>query len=77
MILVQQAANDAKEQFANSPDLSYEMMNAIMDALAAHNTMRKEALQSERVRSGLRDILLAPAQLYEGLRERSDVVERA
>lgn len=69
--LVQQAANNTKEQFANSPDLSNELMNAIMDALAAHNTMSKQALESEKVRSGLRDILLGPAQLYESLRERS------
>jgi len=71
-ILVQQAANNTKEQFANSPDLSNELMNAIMDALAAHTTMSKQALESEKVRKGLRDILLGPAQLYEALRERSE-----
>ena len=70
--LVQQAANNTKQQFANSPDLSNELMNAIMDALAAHSTMSKQALKSEKVRSGLRDILLGPAQLYEALRERSE-----
>ena len=31
---MQQAANNTKEQFANSPDLSTELMNAIMDAFA-------------------------------------------
>ncbi len=71
--LVQQAANNTKQQFANSPDLSNELMNAIMDALAAHSTMSKQALESEKVRSGLRDILLGPARLYEALRERSEV----
>lgn len=71
VILMQQAANNTKEQFANSPDLSNELLNAIMDALAAHNTMSKQALESERVRSGLRDILLGPAQLYEALRSRA------
>ena len=70
VILAQQAANNTKEQFANSPDLSSELLNAIMDALAAHNTMSKQALESERVRSGLREILLGPAQLYETLRAR-------
>jgi type I restriction enzyme R subunit len=70
-ILVKQAANNTKEQFANSPDLSNELMNAIIDAFAAHTTMSKQALDSEKVRSGLRDILLGPAQLYEALRERS------
>lgn len=67
-LLRQQAANNTKEQFANSPDLANEIMNAVMDALAAHTTMSKQALDSERVRTGLRDILLGPAQLYEALR---------
>jgi type I restriction enzyme R subunit len=70
-ILVKQASSNTKEQFANSPDLSSELMNAIMDALTAHTTMSKQALDSEKVRSGLRDILLGPAQLYEALREQS------
>ena len=47
-------------------------MNAIMDALAAHTTMSKQALDSEKVRDGLRDILLGPARLYEALRERAN-----
>ena len=68
-ILVQQAASNTKEQFANSPDLANELLNAIMDAFAAHTTMSKQALDSERVRGGLKDILLGPAQLYEALRE--------
>lgn len=71
-ILVQQAANNTKEQFANSPDLSNDLMNAIIDAFAAHTTMSKQTLDSERVRSGLRDILLGPAQLYEALRARGE-----
>jgi type I restriction enzyme R subunit len=71
-ILVQQANNNTKEQFANSPDLSNELMNAIMDAFAAHTSMSKQALDSEKVRSGLRDILLGPAQLYEALRARAE-----
>lgn len=49
--LTQQAANNTKEQFANSTDLSNELMNAIMDALGAHNTMSKQALEFERVRN--------------------------
>ena len=69
-ILIQQAMNNTKEQFSNSPDFSKEFMNAIMDALAAHSTMSRQALDSERVRSGLKDILLGPAKLYEALRER-------
>ena len=66
--LIQQAAGNSKEQFANSPDLKAALMNAIMDALDAHNTMSSQALASERVRNGLRDILLGPGHLYESLR---------
>lgn len=76
-ILAQQAASNTKEQFANSPDLSHELMNAIMDAFAAHGTMSRQALDSERVRNGLRDILLGPARLYEALRARSTATDGA
>ncbi len=69
-ILVQQAASNTKEQFANSPDLATELLNAIIDAFEAHSTMSKQALDSEKVRHGLKDILLGPAQLYEALRNR-------
>jgi type I restriction enzyme R subunit len=68
-ILVQQATNSTKQQFSDSPDLAKEIMNAVMDALAAHSTMSKQALDSERVRDGLKDVLLGPAQLYEALRQ--------
>ena len=66
--LRQQAANNTKEQFANSPDLEREITNAIMDAESAMSSLSKEALESEHVRSGLKDVLLGPAQLYEALR---------
>jgi type I restriction enzyme, R subunit len=71
--LVQQAANDTKEQFASSPDLMQEIVNAVMDAFSAHSSMSRQALESEKVRLGLKDVLLGPAQLYEGLRERAGV----
>jgi type I restriction enzyme, R subunit len=69
--LAQQAANNTKEQFAASPDLQQELMNAIIDALDAHNTMSTQALNSERVRTGIKDILLNYANLWESLRERA------
>lgn len=69
--LMRQAVSNSKEQFANSPDLRDALMNAIMDAFDAHQTMSTQALGSERVREGLRDILLGPAQLYEALRNKS------
>lgn len=74
-ILVQQASNNTKEQFSNSPDFDNEFMNAIIDALTAHSTMSKQALDSEKVRGGLKDILLGPAKLYEALRERGDLAK--
>jgi type I restriction enzyme R subunit len=46
-------------------------MNAIMGALEAHTVMSTQALGSEKVRSGLRDVLLGPARLYEALREQA------
>jgi len=71
------ARNNTKAQFANSPTLTTEIMNAVMDALAAHETMSKQALGSESVREGLKDVLLGPAQLYEALRERDGGVGRS
>jgi type I restriction enzyme R subunit len=71
--LVLQAQNNTKAQFANSPTLTTEIMNAVMDALAAHETMSKQALGSASVRDGLKEVLLGPAQLYEALRERGAV----
>ncbi len=46
-----------------------------MDATAAHSTMSKQALDSEKVRDGLKDVLLGPAQLYEALREKAGRTE--
>ena len=66
--LKQQATNNTKEQFANSPDLQAELMNAIIGALEAHTAMSTQALDSEAVRSGIKDVLLGPAGLYEALR---------
>jgi type I restriction enzyme, R subunit len=68
-LLRQQATNNTKEQFANSPDLNKVLMDSIMDALEAHTAMSSQALESEAVREGLKAILLGPAQLYEALRQ--------
>ena len=48
-------------------------MNAIMGALEAHTAMSTQALNSETVRNGIKDVLLGPAGLYESLRERAAV----
>ncbi len=63
--LRQQAANNTKEQFANSPDLKSELLNAIMGALDAHTLMSTQALNSPTVQGGIKDILLNHARLYE------------
>ena len=70
--LRRQAANNSKEQFANSPDLKTELLNAIMGALDAHTAMSTQALNSSAVQSGMKDILLNHAGLWESLREQAD-----
>ena len=68
--LRQQATNNTKEQFANSPDLKTELLNAIMGALDAHTSMSTLALNSPTVQTGMKEILLNHAQLWETLRTR-------
>lgn len=69
--LVDQAANNTKEQFATSPDLDSELLSAVMAALDAHEVMSKQALDSEKVRAGLKNILLTWGGLWEALRAKS------
>ena len=64
-----QAQNNSKAQFAASPTLRDEILNAVMDALNAHETMSSQALNSQKVRDGLKEILLGPGRLYEALRD--------
>jgi type I restriction enzyme R subunit len=69
-VLTQQASNNTKEQFSNSPDINHELINAFMDSQAAHIVMSQQALNSERVRDGIKRILLENCHLYEALRMR-------
>lgn len=69
--LAQQAEHNTKERFADSPDLSKAIENAVMDALETHSAMSRQALASKEVRDGIKEILLGPGQLWEGLRERA------
>ncbi len=69
--LVLQASNNSKAQFSNSPTLTNEIMNAVMDALAAHSNMSRQALESAKVREDMKDVLLGPGQLWEALRARA------
>ncbi len=66
--LRKQASSNTKEQFANSPDLNAELVNAFMAALDAHNLMSTQALNSPAVQNGIKDILLNHSKLYEDLR---------
>lgn len=66
--LVQQAKNNTKEQFSNSPDLDTALLNAIMDELSTHTIMSKQALESKKTQQGILNLLLGPLQLYEALR---------
>ncbi len=72
--LAEQAANNTKEQFANSPDLANEIMSAVMDALSAHTAMSKQALESEKLRADMKDVLLGAGKLWEGLREKGSTL---
>ncbi len=71
-VLRQQAATNTKEQFSNSPDLVQELVNAIMDAQSANTSLSKQALESDKVMLGLKDVLLGPVRLYEALRAQTD-----
>ena len=67
-VLAEQALNNTKAQFASSPNLDSELLNSIIEAFEAHQVMSKQALDSDKVRAGLKSILLGPAGLYESLR---------
>tara|TARA_R100001480_G_scaffold117128_1_gene116707 strand:- start:137 stop:337 length:201 start_codon:yes stop_codon:yes gene_type:complete len=46
-LLVQQAANNTKEQFNNLPDLMPKLIDGIMDDMTTHGSMSKQALASK------------------------------
>ena len=67
VLRAQATAND-KPQFMNSPNLQEELIKSIIDAMGAHQSMSKEALNSETIRARLLTVLLGPGELWEGLR---------
>jgi type I restriction enzyme R subunit len=69
--LQKQATSNTKQQFAGSPDLQRELVDAIINALDAHTLMSTQALKSAEVQAGLKEILMGPSQLYEALRQRA------
>lgn len=72
-VLQQQAANNTKEQFSNSPDLSSEILSAIIEAMDVQAELSTRALNSDEIREGLKRIMLNQLDLYEKLRARSNV----
>ncbi len=70
-LLQKQAANNSKEQFASSPDLTSEILIAVMDTMDAQMELSGKALNSVDIREGLKRILLNQLGLYEKLRERA------
>jgi type I restriction enzyme R subunit len=70
--LVEQAGTNSKAQFANSPTLTKEFMDALIESHEAHSSMSTQAINSQKIRDGLLDILLGPGGLYEALRERAE-----
>ncbi|ABB57095.1 type I restriction endonuclease subunit R [Synechococcus elongatus] len=69
--LRQQAIANSKEQFASSPDFAQELLEAIISALDAHQSMSSQALNSKQVQDGIKNILLNQTGLYEELRSQA------
>jgi type I restriction enzyme, R subunit len=70
-VLQQQAASNSKEQFANSPDLTTGILNAIIDSMDAQTELSTRALNSPDIRESLKRLLLNQLGLYEKLRSRA------
>ena len=70
-VLQKQAANNSKEQFANSPDLTSKILTAVMDSMDAQTELSTRAVNSGEIREGLKLILLDRLGLYEKLRTRA------
>ena len=51
--------------------VGYFILGAVMDALTAHTAMSKQALESEKLRADMKDVLLGAGKLWEGLREKA------
>ncbi len=70
-VLQQQAANNSKEQFASSPDLTKTIMDAIIDAMDVQADLSTRALNSSDVRESLKGLMLNQLGLYETLKSRA------
>lgn len=70
-----QAMANTKAQFDNSPTLQKEFLDAVMDSDTAFDTMSRQVLASERLRTELLKILLGPGDLYGALRRKAGANE--
>jgi len=70
-VLQKQAANNSKEQFASSPDLTDEILTAVMESMDAQTELSTRALSSAEIREGLKNLMLDRLDLYEKLRGRA------
>jgi type I restriction enzyme R subunit len=70
-VLQKQSVSNSKEQFANSPDLTSEILTAVMDSMDAQMSLSSKAINSADIREGLKQIMLNQLGLYEKLRERA------
>ena len=57
-VFQKQVANNTKEQFANSPDLTSEILTAVMESMDAQTELSTRTLNSPGIRKGLKLILL-------------------
>lgn len=63
-----QASANSKQQFASSPDLTKELLNANIGSLDAFTELSTQVLNSPDTQRRLLSLLLGPARLYEILR---------
>ena len=52
-------------------------MNAIMDTMAVHQSMSRQALNSDAIRAAMLATMLAQGGLWEAFRQRSDATRHA
>ena len=69
--LQQQALNNTEAQMRISPDVTAELVRAIIGALDSHTAMSSQALASPERQRGILDVLFNQAGLYSALRERA------
>jgi type I restriction enzyme R subunit len=67
-----QATHNSKARFKDSPDLGKEIQKAVIEALDSYSAMSMQAINEERVRNGLREMLVDLTGLWEELRARGE-----